>query len=329
MTSPLSQKRLLEQILNAIDEGRWQVLILDEHKPFRLRLFREYEKGIDIRVFIWNCTHGGGSARAKDEYRVQITGIAPDITLGEVTLLLGWHAGYEVFVGFDIQKHAGQSSQSPSIQIKEDVLQNAHFHTFAIYRRNNGEIAVAFRPEFFVEYALNKDILHASEKDDDLDMLLLNNIETLDEAKITEIKNQERRNVIANIRRKYRASDFRKRVLGAYGNRCAMCGVQLKLIDAAHIIPVAASTSTDETNNGIALCKLHHAAFDNNLLSFDEKFKIELNDTEIARLTIENLVGGLKDFKRNLKTAILLPNDRRDYPLSEYISEARRVRNWM
>jgi putative restriction endonuclease len=103
----------------------------------------------------------------------------------------------------------------------------------------------------------------------------------------------------------------------------------LDLIDAAHIIPVAAATSTDETGNGIALCKLHHTAFDRNLLSFDERYKIEVSDSEVSRLTAANLAGGLKEFRRHLRTAILLPGDRRDYPPPQYITEARKVRNWM
>lgn len=107
-----------------------------------------------------------------------------------------------------------------------------------------------------------------------------------------------------------------------------MCAVQLELIDAAHIIPVAASNSTDETTNGIALCKLHHAAFDRNLISFDERYKIEVSDKETKRLTNENLAGGLKEFTRHLKTAIILPTDKRDYPSEVYIREARIVRNW-
>ena len=83
------------------DESEWRAIIIDSRKkPFKFRLFRGDEKGFNIRVYIWNCTHGGGSARAKDEYRVQLTGVVPSAVEGEVTLLLGWHSGYEVFVGF-------------------------------------------------------------------------------------------------------------------------------------------------------------------------------------------------------------------------------------
>lgn len=327
MASPFTSKQLLEQILRGVDEGGWQALILDSQKPFRLRLFRGDDKGFDVRIYIWNCTHGGGAARAKDEYRVQLTGVVPIVATGEVTLLLGWHSGYEVFVGFDIKKHDGQASQSPSIQVKEDTLQNAHSRAFAIYRRQNGEIAIAFRPEFLVEYALNAASLHSTGKAA-ADISLLNSLDTLTESQISAVKNQQRQIVLSQIARKYRATDFRKRVLGSYDHCCAFCGVQLELIDAAHIIPVAASTSTDETKNGIALCKLHHTAFDRNLLSFNERYKIEVSDSEVSRLAAANLVGGLREFKRQLLTAIILPNDRRDYPPPQYIEEARKVRNW-
>lgn len=328
MASPLTPKQLFDKVLQAVDESEWRAIIIDSRKkPFKFRLFRGDEKGFNIRVYIWNCTHGGGSARAKDEYRVQLTGVVPSAVEGEVTLLLGWHSGYEVFVGFDISKHDGQATQSPSIQVKEDALQNAHTHAFAIYHRQSGEIAVAFRPEFFVEYALNAASLHLTGKAS-ADMSLLNNLDTLTETQIVSVKNRERQIVLSQIARKFRATDFRKRVLGAYDHRCAVCGIQLELIDAAHIIPVAASTSTDETKNGIALCKLHHTAFDRNLISFDERYKIEVSDHEIDRLTAENLVGGLKEFKRLLRTAIILPNDRRDFPPPPYIQEARKVRGW-
>ena len=327
MPGHLSPTRLLEQILRAVDESGWSALILSSHKPFHLRLYRDDEKGFDVSFYIWNCTHGGGSARASDEYRVQLTGVVPSIVAGEVTLLLGWHSGYEVFVAFDIKKHAGQDSSSPSIQVKEETLQKAHAQAFAIHHRLNGEIAVAFRPEFLVEYALNSESLHLMGTAT-RDLSLLDNLDTLDDATIVAVTNQERQTVISQIARKYRAADFRKRVLGAYEHRCAACGIQLELIDAAHIIPVAASTSTDETKNGIALCKIHHQAFDRNLISFDQNYKIEVSNTQVTRLAEANLAGGLHEFKQQLRTAILLPSDRRDYPPAEYIAEARNVRNW-
>jgi putative restriction endonuclease len=295
----LTKKQLLDLLLLAVDASGWRALLLNPGHPFGLRLFRNDEKAFDVRVYIWNCTHGGGSARAADEYRVQLTGVVPNINPGETTLLLGWHDGYGVFVAFDINKHVGQSSHSPSIQVKEDTLANAHQHAFSIYKRQNKEIAVAFRRELFVEYTLNSASLHKTGKAQ-ADLSLLNNLETLTDEQIDLVINTKRKTIISQIARKYRAQDFRHRVLGAYQYRCAVCGVQLKLIDAAHIIPVAAPTSTDETTNGIALCILHHTALDRNLISFDENYKIEVSKKEAKRLADANLVGGLREFKRHL-----------------------------
>jgi putative restriction endonuclease len=133
----LSKKQLLGLLLKAVDASGWQVLVLDSDKPFGMRLFRNDEKGFDIYIYIWNCTHGGGKARAKDEYRIQFTGVVPTIHVGATTLLLGWHDGYEVFAGWDITRHSGQDSESPSAQVKEVALANAHTNAFSIHRRNN------------------------------------------------------------------------------------------------------------------------------------------------------------------------------------------------
>jgi hypothetical protein len=59
---------------------------------------------------------------------------------------------------------------------------------------------------------------------------------------------------------------FSPTVLSAYGYRCAMCGLGLGLVVAAHILPVAAPDSPDEVTNGLALCPNHHKAFDDHLI---------------------------------------------------------------
>lgn len=327
MAAHLSKKDLLGIVLRSIDDSGWRSLIESSKHPFKLRLFREDQRGFDVQVYIWNCTHGGGAKRAEDEYRIQLTGVVPNTHPGVTTLLLGWHDGYDVFVGFDIAKHKGQDAQSPSIQVKEATLADAHQNAFAIYQRHNNEIAVAFRPEFWVEYALNSKTLHETGKAA-RDLALLNSLESITAEQIDSVKSKERQTIITQIARKYRAYDFRRRVLGAYDHQCAICGIQLGLVDAAHIVPVADATSTDETGNGVALCKIHHAAFDSNLISFDERYRIEINNDEVLRMETIGKAGGLTDFKKQIKSALILPNDRRDYPKKSYIKKARSVRNW-
>lgn len=188
MSAPLRKSDLLDRILAAIENSGWQAIIMENAHPFLLRLFRHENKAfLNIRVYIWNCTHGGKN-RAADEYRVQITGVVPEAKPGEITLLLGWHEGYRVFVGFDINRHGGQASASPSIQVKEAYLLNAHTHAFSAYERANREIAVCFRPEFIIEYAINLDKLHEFTGKNVEEVTILNEVDEVDENEITDHK---------------------------------------------------------------------------------------------------------------------------------------------
>lgn len=266
--------------------------------------------------------------RATDEYRIQLTGAVPAQATGEKTILLGWHDGIGVFAAWDIRRHSDQASSSPSMQIKEEALLDAHRRAFSVYIRSNGERAVAFRPEYLAEYATNSDAIHDESSASRSTIEMLNKVDELPEADIERIVSPSRRAVVATIKRRFREYDFRRRILGAYGYRCAMCGLQLNLVEAAHILPVADDESTDETSNGVALCSLHHAAFDRNLVSFDERYRIEVSSTEKDSLHEEKLDARLADFEGDLRDAIILPADGRDYPKQKYISRSRIVRNW-
>jgi len=60
-----------------------------------------------------------------------------------------------------------------------------------------------------------------------------------------------------------RDARFSRRVIEAYAGVCAMCGLDVGLVEGAHIYPVSAPGSQDEIWNGLALCANHHLAFDN------------------------------------------------------------------
>lgn len=59
---------------------------------------------------------------------------------------------------------------------------------------------------------------------------------------------------------------FKKKVLAAYGHSCCVCGRQLGIVEAAHIIPHSVLNSPNTVNNGLALCIEHHALYDTALL---------------------------------------------------------------
>lgn len=76
-----------------------------------------------------------------------------------------------------------------------------------------------------------------------------------------------------------RSAAFRRVVMKLYNYTCAACHVRIitldgaSAVDAAHIIPFAVSHD-DNIGNGLALCKLHHWAFDLGLLSLDDRYKL-------------------------------------------------------
>ncbi len=77
---------------------------------------------------------------------------------------------------------------------------------------------------------------------------------------------------------------FRQRVIQAYETSCAMCRLRHRsLLDAAHILPDRHSRGIAAVSNGLALCKIHHAAFDQNILGIRPDFVIEVRSDILRR----------------------------------------------
>ena len=86
-----------------------------------------------------------------------------------------------------------------------------------------------------------------------------------------------RRYVTAVTRRRLHQAAFRERILEAYREQCALCRLRhLELLDAAHIIGDTEDGGEPLVSNGIALCKLHHAAFDRFFISVRPDYVIEV-----------------------------------------------------
>lgn len=286
-----------------------------------------------VLLYIWNMTHGGGAARPVHEYRIQITGVSRfENPPGEKTLILGWSEDFEVFAGFDYRRHAGGLGASPSMQISRDALQAAQLHGFAPNEKGNGETAIAFRPDFAAAYVEHLIALHdtgAVPAEAAILERISKNPEAVADADIDAAVAPARRVEIVATRRAARDTRFRRKVLTAYGSRCAMCGVQLRLLDAAHVLPVEQPGSTDETNNGVALCALHHRAYDRALIAFDADYTIHVNAKQIAELAALSLAGGLRQFQAAMKPSLLLPPDSRDHPRKDFITAANTARGWV
>lgn len=100
---------------------------------------------------------------------------------------------------------------------------------------------------------------------------------------------------------------FRERVLEAYRSQCAICRLKhAELLDAAHIIPDSEPEGEPIVQNGLSLCKLHHAAYDKKFIGIRPDYIIEIRRDLLDEVDGPMLQHGLKEL--HLLT-IQLPRD--------------------
>jgi putative restriction endonuclease len=332
--SVLNRNELYTRIVNAIQASNWQVLWPSSMAvvPLDLRVFHK-DASVTLRIYIRNLTHGG-KTRNKNEYRIQRQGDRFQIEKNFQTLVLGWWDDAGVFAGFDVRKHAGTPGNPSSIQVKKSTLRKAAQVGMAAHEKGNEEIAIAFRPELFMEYVNNLESLHDF-GESIIDLRAFKDL--LDDAtkhdfvlKDDDLSrfSHQRRQTVVTIIRKIRESTFTKRVLSAYGHQCSFCPVQLDLVEGAHILPVAYDDSTDQTSNGIALCSLHHRAYDLGLITMDETYETMINEKRIQQLQKARRDGGVEFFRKSLRRHIRLPKAPNHRPLKAFIRKANELRGW-
>lgn len=325
---------LLNTIVQSVVDSGWNVIYaesISEH-PFVLDIYRGEER-YRVRIYVWDITPGGKN-RPLDEYRIQITSVRKFVRKdGEKTLILGWWKEGQVFAGWDFNEYkhkAYRPRASDSAQIKEENLRKAIVNGFSPYRAKTGGIAVAFRPDFFVNYLQSLENIHSLEESI-RDFRVLEKIaeKPLElNTSLIEQATKKRQSALVLLTKRLRDASFKARVLNAYGNRCAFSGLQLKLVDAAHILPVSDSSSTDLTSNGIALSALHHRAYDAGLITFDDKYRILTNTSRLNDLKKIGFDGGMKEFIEGLRPIIVLPPSISDRPNINYVKKANRLRGW-
>jgi putative restriction endonuclease len=323
----VSPQILVDAILTAISESGGQAALMSEVRTHP-RVLRVSDRGsaFDLWVYAWTITHGGAT-RSADEFRIQMTSVESPLPLNPdgLTVLIGWHPERNVFCGFDLLRHRTFTTGSPSVQVSLQVLIGALQTGVAFGNKSNEEITVGFRPDQFLNYTRNADRFHAEGAHV---QRLLQRATAAEEIPAAEIEQQppERRKVVETVERLVRDARFRDSVLDAYGHRCAVSGVQLDLLDAAHILPVGAPGSHDLVTNGLALGPTYHRAFDRGLIYLSEDFVMRLNGQKLRALTRAGHDGGLLQFSGVLDRSIALPQQTRHRPSVEMIQLANRFR---
>jgi putative restriction endonuclease len=123
----------------------------------------------------------------------------------------------------------------------------------------------------------------------------------------------ERRYALREVKARLHQASFRDAVLAAYGGRCAISHLpEQRLLDAAHIVMDAdEQLGQPIISNGLPLTKIHHAAFDANLIGIDPDFGIHVADRLLEIHDGPFLEIGLKQIAG---TRIELPRRAEDRP---------------
>jgi putative restriction endonuclease len=321
-------EQLVAAITTAITESGYSGQIVSPIRRHPLRfIITGSNAPLAVTVYAWTLTFGGRPS-LRHEYRIQMTSVTSPLQMGTdgPTVLVGYEPELNLFAGFDLQRHQRFTTGSPSVQIDREELRRAETEGLSFHRKSNDEIAVGIRPDLFMAYVVNAQVLHRYGRDANVLRLLNQAVHEPPSRQEVEALPTERQRIISEVSRLSRAADFRQRVLFAYGNRCAVTRVQLRLVDAAHILPVGAAGSADHVRNGIALAPTYHRAFDAGLIYLDEHHRMRLNDGQFHVLERLNLVGGVEAFRAPLGQQIFLPPDPQQRPAVDFIRRANRLR---
>lgn len=106
-----------------------------------------------------------------------------------------------------------------------------------------------------------------------------------------------RRYVTRLVRQRLHQQAFRERVLDAYRQHCAICHLRhQELLEAAHIVADSDPEGEPRVSNGLALCKLHHAAFDCHILGVNPDCRVEVRLDVLEEVDGPMLKHGLQGF---------------------------------
>lgn len=112
---------------------------------------------------------------------------------------------------------------------------------------------------------------------------------------------------------------FRQRVLTAYKRTCTVCRLRHpELLDAAHILADTHENGEPIVPNGLAMCKIHHAAFDRDILGIRPDHIVEIREDVLAEVDGPMLRYGLQAAHG---TSIVLPRKPTDRPARGRLEE--------
>jgi putative restriction endonuclease len=133
------------------------------------------------------------------------------------------------------------------------------------------------------------------------------------------LKPIEREYAVRAIKQRLHQPEFRGRIMFAYKQSCTVCTLKHgKLLDAAHIISDDKPHGVPVVDNGLSMCKIHHAAYDANLLGISPDYVVKINADLMDEIDGPMLRHGLQEMDGR---SIAVPKRLADRPSRERLAE--------
>lgn len=241
-----------------------------------------------------------------------------------------WPAGFTMPISIRTAPPRADRAAPYDDDITDDgLLLYRYFQTDPSHRDNAGlRRAMATATPLIYLKGIRKGVYHASwpayivsDHPDDLSVLvsIVDPGELRPDLDPTAITVAERRYYSRLTKQRLHQAAFRVNVLSAYRDACAMCELKhVELLDAAHIVSDALG-GAPVVPNGLALCKIHHAAFDHQIIGLRPDHVVEVREDVLDEIDGPMLRHGLQEMHGR---TISLPRRPVDQPSRDYV-EAR------
>lgn len=123
----------------------------------------------------------------------------------------------------------------------------------------------------------------------------------------------ERRYAERVMKQRLHQPAFRARVISAYETRCAICQLRHgRLLDAAHITADNDVNSSTSVTNGLSLCKIHHSAYDVDIIGIDSDYQVHVREDILEEIDGPMLEHGIKEMDQRGLWVPRTPSERPD-----------------
>ena len=316
----LSDHRLRAVLLGALP-GATVVTDLGHTKPIIVSL----PNSGPFRIYLWTTTpDASAQGRPAGEHKAQI--ILPGTPRGSTqrlnlegmpTALLGYSPLFSVFTAWDASLHF-ESGYSKNLQFREEILETCLVSGWAVgdlRRTDSGpEVRVAVHPLHLPRYLQAMAEADARQlRGEERRQFFISRrppitVEEEQPAAETEIGPAAPRGRVSSSRLS-RSGTFGPSVLAEFGQTCAICQTQLRIVEGAHIIPIHDERCRDEVWNGVCLCRNHHRLFDLRIVRLNPAGVVGVQGDDINYLRGLGVLGGFENvIQPFVGQTIRLPN---------------------